>query len=138
MNRYITIQDTADMLTQDFIKLKSWEHRFLLLMSIASNAPIIDTSSYTKTFKVEGCASRVELLFNPQSRLIEGRADSLIIKGLIEFFLKPIYSNRNVLEVESYNSQWIEQTNIANQLTLGRGVRIELIEKSVREILINY
>ena len=81
----LSMQETVDKLSQDFNLIKSWDQRLFMLIAIGSKAPIIDQSKYSITFNIEGCASKVELLFNNQDRLIEGYADSLIIKGLIEY-----------------------------------------------------
>lgn len=92
------IQDMVD----DFAFLDDWEDRYMHVIDMGKQLPVLEPALKTESTKVKGCVSQVWLItqFNNTNKTLnfQGDSDAHIVKGLVAIVLE-IFSDRTAKEI---------------------------------------
>jgi cysteine desulfuration protein SufE len=101
------IDDTLAELAEDFDLLGGWEEQLEYVLDLGKALPPLPDSEKTEANRVQGCASRVWLVTDPQADgTVDFRAESdgHISRGNVALLLK-LYSGRTPAEILAFDAK---------------------------------
>ena len=100
---------SIETLIEDFSFLDEWEDRYRYVIELGKGLEPLSEAEHDPRYKVQGCASQVWLIAEPDSsatpvRLhLRGDSDAHIVRGLIAILLE-IYSDKTPEEILSIDA----------------------------------
>ena len=101
------IMAELDELTAEFDLLGDWEERYRYVIDLGRDLAPLSDEERSDAHKVQGCASQVWLVTEPQSDgtlQFRGDSDAHIVRGLIAILLR-LYSGRAPADILAFDAK---------------------------------
>ena len=114
----MTISEVQDNIIEEFSLFDDWMDKYILLIDIGKELPVIDPKYKVKDFLIEGCQSKVWLYPEFDGKLITFTADSdaIITRGIVALLIK-VLSNRSPQEIISTDLYFIDKIGLRQNLS---------------------
>ena len=102
-----TIEQTLDALAEDFALLDDWQEQLSYVIDLGKALPPMPQAEHVEANKVQGCASQVWLVTDPQADgtvVFRGDSDGHISKGNVALLLK-LYSGHRPDEILAFDAK---------------------------------
>lgn len=107
MSSQTTIQATLDELATDFELLGGWEEQLEYVLDLGKALPPLTDSEKTEANRVQGCASRVWLVTEPQGDgtvVFRAESDGHISRGNVALLLK-LFSGQTPADILAFDAK---------------------------------
>ena len=114
----MTINEVQDNIVGEFSLFDDWMDKYILLIDIGKELPVIDPKFKIKDFLIEGCQSKVWLHPVYDGNLITFTADSdaIITRGIVALLIK-VLSNRTPDEIIGTELYFIDKIGLRQNLS---------------------
>ncbi|QJC37860.1 cysteine desulfuration protein SufE [Enterobacteriaceae endosymbiont of Donacia bicoloricornis] len=124
----------------NFISCNNWEEKYLYIIELGNQIPILSRKEYSSENFIPGCQSRVwvSMKINSYNYIqFKGDSDSSIVKGLLTiifiFYNKKTYNEIITFDIKSC----FKQLNFNKYLTYSRIQGINIIIRTIKNKLKN-
>ncbi|QJC34632.1 cysteine desulfuration protein SufE [Enterobacteriaceae endosymbiont of Donacia crassipes] len=122
----------------NFLNCSNWEERYLYLIELGNQIPILSKKKHSLKNFVPGCQSRVWILIEidlNNNIKFKGDSDSSIIRGLLTMIFI-FYNKKNYNEIINFNIKtYFKNLSFDKYLTTSRLEGIDIIIKTIRNKL---
>ncbi len=124
-------------LIDDLTFLDDWEDRYRYLIDLGKALPAMAPGEQTEATRVQGCASQVWLVIEPQpnGRLhLRGDSDALIVKGLVALVLT-MYDDQTPADILAFDAHAVlAKIGLSTHLTAQRANGLAAMVKRIRAV----
>lgn len=114
----MTINDTQDIIIEEFSAFEDWMDKYDLLISLGKDLPAIDPKYKTNDFLIEGCQSRVWLHpdFDGEKISFTADSDAIITKGIVALLIR-VMSEKAPDEIIGADLYFIDRIGLRQNLS---------------------
>ena len=114
----MTINDTQDIIIEEFSAFEDWMDKYDLLISLGKDLPAIDPKYKTNDFLIEGCQSRVWLHpdFDGEKISFTADSDAIITKGIVALLIR-VMSDKSPDEIIGADLYFIDRIGLRQNLS---------------------
>ncbi len=108
-----------DEVKETFEFMEEWEDRYRFIIDLGRNLPEFDAADQTEENRVQGCTSKVWLVYTVDGGIVnfKGESDAHIVKGLVAIILM-IFSGKTPAEISSIDAKSIlEELGLSQHLS---------------------
>ncbi|QJC38679.1 cysteine desulfuration protein SufE [Enterobacteriaceae endosymbiont of Donacia fulgens] len=124
----------------NFISCNNWEEKYLYIIELGNQIPLLSKKEYSSENFIPGCQSRVwiSMKINSYNNIqFKGDSDSSIVKGLLTIIFI-FYNKKTYNEIISFDiKSCFNQLNFNRYLTYSRIQGINIIIKTIKNKLKN-
>jgi len=135
----MTINETQDIIIEEFEMFDEWMDKYEYLIEFAKNIPIIADEYKQTTNLIKGCQSQVWLNaeYQDSSVCFTADSDAIITKGIIALLLR-VLNHRTPEEILSADLYFVEKIGLKQHLSPTRANGLVSMIKQIKMYALAY
>ena len=114
----MTIQETEQLITEEFSQFDDWMDKYNYLIDMGKTLPRIDDKYKTEQYMISGCQSRVWVSAEMQDGKVIFKADSdaVITKGIVNLLIR-VLNNQTPDDILNSDFSFIDKIGLHEHLS---------------------